>query len=49
MRKATFYLWKLEYLKGEKLPKDTDSEALKADDILYDELFNSHIKIDDTN
>ena len=49
MRKATFYLWKLEYLKGEKLPKDTDSEALKDDDILYDELFNSHIKIDDTN
>lgn len=49
MRKATFYLWKLEYLKGEKLPKDVDSETLKADDVLYDELFNSYIKIDDTN
>ena len=49
MRKATFYLWKLEYLKGEKLPKDADSETLKADDVLYDELFNSYIKIDDTN
>ena len=49
MRKATFYLWKLEYLKGEKLPKDADSETLKADDTLYDELFNSYIKIDDNN
>lgn len=49
MRKATFYLWKLEYLKGEKLPKDADSETLKANDVLYDELFNSYIKIDDTN
>ena len=44
MRKATFYLWKLEYLKGEKLPKGADSETLKAN-----ELFNSYIKIDDTN
>ena len=49
MRKATFYLWKLEYLKGEKLPKDADSETLKADDTLYDKLFNSYIKIDDNN
>ena len=49
MRKATFYLWKLEYLKGEKLPKDADSETLKADDTLYDELFNSYINIEDIN
>ena len=46
MKKTNYYLWKLKYLKGRKVPKkDLDKNNI-PDNVFFSEWYGSYIKVD---